>query len=123
MAALVECGYRGPWRWPHHQWEGAFYRVWEAWDPHSFDVFPRLQLGGSASGRSSQARAILWELKRTSPFYEHDTKTLTANPRGMTPREYLETWCEGATADEWVSLADAFLREMAEREKRSAAGN
>lgn len=68
MAALVECGYRGPWRWAHHQWEGAFYRVWNDWEPHSSDVFPRLELGGSANGRSSQARAILWELKRTSPF-------------------------------------------------------
>lgn len=118
MAALVECGYRGPWRWAHHQWEGAFYRVWNGWKPHTNSAFPRLEVGGSANGRSSQARAILWELKRTSPFYEHDAKPLTVKPHGMTPREYLDVWCEGASADEWVALATGFLEEMARREQQ-----
>ncbi|MDQ4110524.1 MAG: hypothetical protein M3306_05410 [Actinomycetota bacterium] len=117
MAALVECGYRGPWRWAHHQWEGTFYRVWNDWEPHTRDAFPRLEVGGSANGRSSQARSILWELKRTSPFYGHDSKPLTVAPRGMTPREYLDDWCDGATTDEWVDLGAAFLEKMAKREQ------
>lgn len=117
MAALVECGYRGPWRWAHHQWEGPFYRVWYEWEPHTNDAFPRLELGGSANGRSSQARSVLWQLKRTSPFYGYDTEPLTVNPRGMTPREYLDLWCDGATAEEWVDLGAAFLEEMAKRQE------
>lgn len=55
------------------------------------------------------------------PFYEHNIKPLTPEPRGMTPREYLDLLCEGATADEWVSLATAFLNEMTEREPRSTS--
>lgn len=113
MAALVECGYTGPLRWPHHQWEGPFYRVWNAWEPHTRAAFPRLQLGGSANGTSSQAREILWELKRTSPFHEHDHRPLSKKPMGLPPREYLEIWCEGATPDEWVELGTAFIQEMA----------
>jgi hypothetical protein len=86
------------------------------------EVFPRLALGGSADGRTSQARSILWELKRTSPFSEYSTEPLTAQPLGMTPREYLDDYCDGATADEWVSLAAGFLAEMAKREERSTGG-
>lgn len=67
MAALVECGYRGPWRWAHHQWEGAFYRVWNEWGPHTDSAFPHLELGGSADGRSTQARAILWNSNARHP--------------------------------------------------------
>jgi hypothetical protein len=120
MAALVECGYRGPWRWAHHQWEGAFYRVWTSWAPHTNDEFPRLKLGGSAEGRTSQAREILWELKRTSPFAEHDHELLTDQPLGLTPREYLDDYCKGASADDWVALASAFLVEMESRERASS---
>jgi hypothetical protein len=112
MAALVECGYRGPWRWAHHQWEGSFYRVWNSWEPHTAAVFPGLALGGSADGRTSQARDILWQLKSTSPFADYGTQPLPEHPRGMTPREYLDVWCEGATVDEWVELASAFLAEI-----------
>ena len=112
VAALVECGCRGPWKWAHHQWEGPFYRVWAEWEPHSGDVFPKLELGGSANGRSSQARDILRELKSTSPFANYQTGPLTTHPSGMAAREYLDLWCDGATADEWVGLASAFLTEM-----------
>lgn len=112
MGGLIVCGFTGPWRWQHDQWEGAFYRSWNAWEPHTRTSFPALKLGGSASGRTSQAREILWELKRTAPFYEHDKHPLTQKPLGLTPREYLDTWCDGATADEWFELATAFLREM-----------
>lgn len=115
MASLVECGYRGPWTWAHHEWEGAFYRVWAEWEPHSRDVFPKLELGGSANGRSSQARDILRELKSTSPFANFQTGPLTARPREMAPREYLDLWCDGASTDEWVGLASAFLAEMDRR--------
>ncbi|MEP7738890.1 hypothetical protein ABKW28_14645 [Nocardioides sp. 31GB23] len=112
MAGLVECGYRGPWRWAHHQWEGPFYRAWDRWEPHTRPEFPPLELGGSSSGRSSQARVVLWQLKSTSPFHAYESQPLTDQPRGMEPREYLEECCDGATADEWVELAKAFLAEM-----------
>jgi len=115
MAALVECGFQRPWRWAHHEWEGAFNRVWSQWGPHKSEVFPRLAAGGSADGRTSEARAILWELKRTSPFAEFKTERLAHTPFGMTAREYLTEWCEGAAADEWVELAGAFLVEMEKR--------
>lgn len=113
MAALVECGYEGPWRWAHHEWEGSFYRAWADWRPHTSPAFPRLELSGSAGGRSSEARAALWELKSTSPFATYESEQLTTSPQGLTPREYLELYCEGATPEEWVELADSFLAEMA----------
>ena len=119
MAALVECGYRGPWRWAHHQWEGAFYRVWASWGPHRNNQFPGLQLGGSADGRTSQARDVLWQLKRTSPFAEFRSEPLTEQPLGMTPREYLHEYCGGASPDQWVALATAFLTEMERFERAS----
>lgn len=112
MAGLVAAGYHGPWRWAHHQWEGSFYRVWDRWPPHEGSDFPRFEIGGSANGRTSQAREILWQLKRTSPFHTYETEPLPTRPRGMTPGEYLETWCEGATPDEWFALAQGFLKEM-----------
>jgi len=35
MAALVACGYRGPWRWSNMDWELPFYRVWRRCRLHS----------------------------------------------------------------------------------------
>lgn len=113
MAGLVANGFTGPWHWAHHQWEGVFYRVWRDWPPAQRDPasFPTFQLGGGA-GRTSQARDMLWTLKSTSPFHDHDRKPLTMKPRGMTPVEYLEIWVTGAHADEWIDLARKFLAEM-----------
>lgn len=113
LAALVECGYEGPWRWPHHRWEGSFYRAFHSWGPRSDPIFPRLQVGGSADGRTSQARDILWQIKRTSPFDGYDRAPLPTTPAGLSPREYLAEMVDGATPDEWVALGEAFLTEMA----------
>lgn len=120
LAGLVECGYEGPWRWAHHQWECSFYRAWNGWGPHAGPGFPRFQIGGSADGRTSQAREILWQLKRTSPFHNYDQTPLTMTPRGMSPHEYIEVWVEGASPTGWVELAAAFLAEMARWEKSSS---
>ncbi|GAA3510435.1 hypothetical protein GCM10022262_38090 [Georgenia daeguensis] len=116
LAGLVAAGFEGPFTWAHHQWEGPFYRVWNQWPPASRrpQIFPRFQVGGSADGRTSQARDMLWQIKRTSPFAGHKEGPLNPAPNGLTPAEYLEISVEGATPDEWVELARDFLREMPE---------
>lgn len=115
MAGLVASGYRGPWRWAHHQWEHAFYGAWSEWPPvgRAPQDFPRFRLGGGA-GPTSQARDMLWQLKRTSPFHEYQSDPLPEEMFGLTPVEYLEIHADAARPDEWIALADAFLREMRE---------
>lgn len=117
LAALVAVGFEGPFRWAHHQWEGSFYRAWRNWAPavRTPRDFPKFGLGGSADGRTSQARDMLWQIKKTSPFDGFDRQPLNASPMGMTPEEYLESWVEGATPEEWKELARAFLENMSGR--------
>lgn len=115
LGGLAAIGFRGPWRWAHHEWEGAFYRAWRSWPPSTdTSVFRTFQVGGSANGRTSQARDLLLAVKSTSPFsgYRHDS--LNPTPFGLTPEEYLEIWVKGATPQEWMDLARAFLTEMDE---------
>jgi len=115
LAGLAAVGFDGPWRWAHHEWEGAFYRVWKIWPPATdTKVFRTFQVGGSADGRTSQARDILFAVKSTSPFDGYNRGPLNPAPRGLTPEEYLEIWVEGATPREWMALARAFLTEMDE---------
>lgn len=114
MGGLVANGFRGPWRWNNLDWELAFYKVWRAWLPQQRDPksFPRFELGGHRA--SSQAREMLWQLKATSPFYSYQDEPLPAEPLNLTPVEYLEIWAKGATPEEWIALAAAFLTEMNE---------
>lgn len=113
LAGLAAVGFEGPWRWAHHEWEAAFYRAWRAWPPASNTAyFRKFQVGGSADGRTSQARDILFTVKSTSPFYGYDRGPLNPKPMGMTPEEYLEVWVEGATPQEWMDLAGALLTEL-----------
>lgn len=113
MAGLVVSGYRDPWRWAHHEWEGAFYRAWADWPPahRRPGDFPSFQLGGGA-GRTSQPRDMLWQLKSTSPFHRYQDDVLPQEPMGMTPHEFLGIWATTASPNEWVALARAFLAEM-----------
>jgi hypothetical protein len=115
LAGLVAVGYEGPWRWAHHQWEGAFYRAWRAWPPSSnTDVFRTFQVGGSANGRTSQGRDILFAVNRNSPFDGYNQRPLNPTPRGQAPVEYLADSVEGASPQQWMDLARAFLVEMDE---------
>jgi len=90
-------------------WELPFYRVWRRWPPAQRhpDRFPRFELNGH--GRTSEAREMLWQLKRTSPFHLYETEPLPETPFGLSPREYLEIWVDAASPDEWIALARAFL--------------
>lgn len=112
MGGLVASGFRGPWRWNNLDWELAFYKAWRAWLPQQRDPmsFPRFELGGHRT--SSQAREMLWQLKATSPFHSYQDEPLLLEPLNLAPVEYLEFWAEGATPEEWIALAAAFLREM-----------
>lgn len=114
MAALVANGYRGPWRWSNLDWELSFYKAWRDWPPLQREpkIFPAFNLGGHRT--TSQAREMLWQLKRTSPFANYQTEEFPLEPRGLPVEDYLEIWAEGATPDEWIALAKAFLVEMAE---------
>jgi hypothetical protein len=115
LAGLVAVGFKGPWRWAHHEWEGAFYRAWRMWPPaRNTQIFRTFQVGGSADGRTSQARDILFAVKSTSPFYGYDRGPLNPAPRGLTPEDYLQISVDGATPQEWTDLARAFLAEMNE---------
>lgn len=115
LAGLAAVGFEGPWRWAHHQWEGAFYHAWRNWPAaRDIKVFRTFRVGGSADGRMSQARDILFAVKSTSPFDGYDRGPLNPAPRGLTPEEYLEIWVEGATPQEWMDLARSFLAEMNE---------
>lgn len=112
MAGLVANGFHGPWRWNNLDWEFAFYKAWRDWplqqrDPKSFPFF---EVGGTRT--ASQAREMLWQLKSTSPFHDHDKEPLPLMPRGLTPEEYLEISVDGASPEEWVSLAKKFLTEL-----------
>jgi hypothetical protein len=115
MAALVECGFRGPVRWSNLDWELPFMHVWDSWPPaaRSPREFPKFEVGGYRT--SSEPREMLWQLKSTSPFHNGWDQELTDNPRGLTPREYLEIWTQGATPDEWIELAEDFLTLMRDR--------
>jgi hypothetical protein len=112
MAGLVACGYRGPWRWSNLEWEPAFYRAWRDWWPQQRTpkLFPAFELGGH--GHTSQAREMLWQLKRTSPFHGFHDHELPTEPMGLDPREYIEIWVDTAEPDEWIALASAFLTEI-----------
>lgn len=112
MGGLVANGFYGPWRWNNLDWELAFYNAWRAWPPQQRDPqsFPRFELGGNRT--SSQAREMLWQLKSTSPFHNYENDPFPAEPKNLTPVEYLEIWADGATPEEWIALAAAFLREM-----------
>lgn len=113
LAGLAAVGFEGPWRWAHHQWEGPFYRAWRNWSPSTeLQTFRTFQVGGSADGRTSQARDLLFTINRTSPFHGFDRTPLNPAPYGLSPREYLELHVTGATPEEWVKLAHDFLREM-----------
>lgn len=115
LAGLAAVGFKGPWHWAHHEWEGAFYRAWRNWPPaRDAQTFRAFQVGGSADGRTSQARDILFAVKSTSPFDGYDRGPLNPAPRGLTPEEYLEISVEGATPQEWMDLARSFLTEMNE---------
>lgn len=112
MGGLVANGFYGPWRWNNLDWELAFYNAWRAWPPQQRDPqsFPRFELGGNRT--SSQGREMLWQLKSTSPFHHYENEPFPAEPKNLIPAEYLEIWADGATPEEWVALAAAFLREM-----------
>lgn len=112
MAGLVANGFRGPWRWNNLDWELAFYKAWREWPSQQRDpgLFPRFELGGHRT--SSQAREMLWQLKTTSPFHGYQDQLLPLEPMNLSPHEYLEIRVEGATPEEWISLAQAFLKEM-----------
>lgn len=114
MAALVECGFRGPVHWSNLDWELPFLQAWHQWEPagRSPRDFPKFEIGGYRS--SSEPREMLWQLKRTSPFENGWNQTLTDQPHGLTPREYLEISAKGATPDEWIDLARTFLDLMRE---------
>jgi hypothetical protein len=116
VAGLVACGYRGPWRWSHLDWELPFYRVWRQWSPqqHTPTLFPIFEVGGH--GRTCEPREMLWQLKRTSPFHDLHNSGLPTEPFGLTPREYLEIHADTATPDEWIALASAFLAEVDHRD-------
>jgi len=115
LAGLIAIGFQGPWRWSHHRWEEAFCQAWGAWEPAKDpQVFRTFSMGGSANGRTSQAREIFSAVKRTSPFAEYNREPLNRAPRGLTPEDYLATCVEGATPQEWMDLARAFLQEMGE---------
>ena len=116
MSGLLVCGFTGPWVWAHHEWEGAFYKAWRMWPPkdRTPQLFPTFKLGGGA-GATSQARDMLWQLKRTSPFHDYGTRLFPQEPFGLPPHEYLEIHVEGATPQEWRQLAHSFLAVMAER--------
>ncbi len=117
MAGLVECGFRGPVRWSNLDWELPFMQAWDDWAPKSRAPrgFPTFKVGGH--GTSSEAREMLWQLKRTSPFAGGWANELTDEPFGLTPREYLEIWAKGASPDEWIELAGSFLALMRERDR------
>lgn len=116
LGGLAAVGFHGPWRWAHHEWEGAFYRAWRDWPPSSNrDVFRTFRVGGSADGRTSQAREILFTVKSTSPFYGYDREPINTKPMGLTPEEYLDIWVEGARPEEWMTLARGFLVEVDSR--------
>ncbi|WP_431230823.1 hypothetical protein [Paenarthrobacter nicotinovorans] len=121
MGGLVANGYRGPWGWNNLDWELSFYRAWHDWEPQQRDPqsFPRFELGGTRT--SSEARELLWQLKSTSPFHAYQKEQLPLEPRGLTPSEYLEIYAEGATPEEWIALAAAFLDDM-EVHSTDAAG-
>jgi hypothetical protein len=112
MAGLVVNGFRGPWRWNNLDWELAFYKAWRDWPPQQRDpkLFPRFELAGQRT--SSQGREMLWQLKATSPFRGYRDEPLPLEPLNLPPAEYLEIWVEGATPEEWISLAAAFLDAM-----------
>lgn len=114
MAGLVANGFRGPWRWSNMDWERAFYIAWRDWPPRQreLNTFPSFETGGHRT--TSQARDMLWQLKRTSPFSDYQTERFPLEPMGLTPEDYLEIWAKGALPDEWIALAKAFLVEMGE---------
>lgn len=120
LAGLVAVGFEGPFHWAHHEWEGPFYRVWNKWPPatRSPEVFRIFRVGGSADGRTSQARDILFAINSGSPFDGYARQRLNPTPRGLSPEEYLETWVEGATPQEWKDLARALLVELPEPIRR-----
>ena len=98
LAGLAAVGFQGPWRWAHHEWEGAFYRAWQEWPPSgNRDVFRTFGIGGSADGRTSQARDILFAVKGRSPFLGYDRTPINPRPMGLTPEEYLDIWVEVRT--------------------------
>lgn len=110
MAGLVANGYTEPFS-DRGDWEFAFRKAWDAWpakdrNPKDFPKF-----GISAYCGVSEPRNMIWQLMQTSPFVDYENG-LNQEPRGFTPEDYLETFVEGATADEWIGLAAAFLREM-----------
>lgn len=115
MAGLLVRGFRGPWRWSHLEWELPFYVAWRQWPPQQRtpEQFPTFQVGGH--GRSSEAREMLWQLKRTSPFHSLHSQELPPEPMGLSPLEYLEVWADTAAPDEWAALAAAFLAEISKR--------
>ncbi|GIG40958.1 hypothetical protein [Cellulomonas phragmiteti] len=115
MAGLVAAGFEGPFRWAAHQWEGPFRRAWRSWEPQQRNPrdFPTFGLGGSADGRTSQPRDMLFQLKRTSPFHDYRTHALPTQPSGLTPEDYLDINATGATPAELRQLALTFLDEMA----------
>lgn len=113
LAGLAAIGFEGPWRWPFHEWEGAFYRAWNRWPPsNATGTFRTFRVGGSANGRASQAREVLFAIKSNSPFHDYESGPLNPTPMGLTPEEYLEDWVEGASPEEWIDLATDFLEEM-----------
>lgn len=116
LAGLVAVGFEGPFVWAHHEWEGPFYRAWRAWPPatRSPEYFRTFAVGGSADGRTSQARDILFSVSSRSPFHGFDSQPLNRTPMGLSPEEYLELWVQGATPEEWKDLARSLLEELPE---------
>lgn len=115
MAGLVDNGYTGPFKHSHLNWELPFYRAWARWEPARRNpaAFPSFQVGGH--GRTSEAREMLWQLKRTSPFHDYSCERLPTEPLGLPIAEYLEIWVDGATPEEWIALSADFLDELGER--------
>lgn len=113
LAGLAALGFQEPWPWAHHEWEGAFYRAWRNWAPaNNTEVFRTFQVGGSADGRTSQARDLVSAVNSSSPFSDYKHAPLNPQPLGLTPEEYLEIHVHGATPEQWKDLARAFLAEM-----------
>lgn len=112
FAGLVAAGWEGRFAFRNRflDWELPFYRAWGGWEPkdRSPEMFPVFAFGGSANGTVSEARSLLFAVSSRSPFADYDNG-LNPQPATLEPLEYLQSYVKGASPQEWVDLAQAFI--------------
>lgn len=86
------------------EFEGAFSRAWEAWQPASSGELAEFKVGRYGY------KALLYRARRPDSLFRDYRTSIDTLPNGLTMEQVLNTCARHATPAEWQELARLYLR-------------